>query len=780
MVLGAKVPFRLLPNTNIFPNFSIFELLNKTTMKSRILYLFLALFCLAGRAIAQVDTEFWFAAPYAVTHNPGQFIDRVFRFSSFAAPATITVSQPANPAFPDTVIQLAANSSFTLNVSPWANMVQANPPNTVLNYGFRITSTSNISAYYEITNLTEVYNNPDIFALKGKNALGTRFFTPFQTFWFNETITEPTFSSFDIVATENNTLVTITPTRDLVGHPAGTTFSVVLNRGQVYSARAAGNLAAQHPTGSKVIANKPIAITLKDDSAKNNNLGGCADLAGDQLVPVDQLGMEYAVVRGFLTGNNDRAYVLATSNNTQVFVNGVLQTTLAEGAAYEVQITLPSVYITTSQPAYVWHITGFGCEVGGAVLPALVCRGSSQINFTRSNIENFGIILITKADWRDAFAVNGQPVDASAFAPVPATNGEWYAASLQFNTLQVQPNSLSTVTNTEGLFQMGIINGGNSSGCRYGYFSEYNNVSVNLGPDLSLCEGQSALLDATAESSNAVYLWHDGSANPTFSVTEAGTYYVNVSAPGCESTDTIRVDYYPYPEVDLGPDQLLCNGATATLDATHAGDAQYEWQDGSQQPTLAVSQAGTYSVSITVNGCTSADTVGITALNKPQPFAIGADTLICLGDSLLLDATLQGADSYEWQDGSNSPAFSVTETGTYAVTWSNVCGDTTSAPVEIEVKDCKCRVEVPTVFTPNGDNRNDRFGAFYAECRFTQFQLRVYNRWGKLVFSTSDPQASWDGQYQGEPAPSDVYVWQLMFVDEEVSDTRRGDVTLVR
>jgi gliding motility-associated-like protein len=749
-------------------------------MKLRILLSAWAICCFAGLSQAQVDTEFWFAAPYAVTHSPGQPIDRLFRFSSFAEPTTITVSQPANPSFPDTVIQLAANSSFTLNVSPWVNSVQASPPNTVLNYGFRITSTSNISAYYEITNLTEVYNNPDIFALKGKNALGTKFYTPFQTFWFNEPINEPTYSSFDIVATENNTSVTITPTRDLVGHPAGIAFTIVLNRGQVYSARATSNLGAQHPTGSKVVANKPIAITLKDDSAKNNNLGICADLAGDQLVPVNQLGTEYAVVRGFLNNNNDRAYVLATAGNTQVYINGVLQTTLAEGATYEVQINQPSVYIRTTQPAYVWHITGFGCEVGGAVLPALICRGSSQINFTRSNSENFGLILITKADWRDAFAVNGQPVDAAPFAPVPGTNGEWYAASLQFTTGQVEPDSLSIVTNSEGIFQMGIINGGNTSGCRYGYFSEYNNISVDLGPDLSLCEGQSTVLDATAESGNAVYTWQDGSTTPTFNVTEAGTYYVDVTAPGCESTDTIQVAYYPYPEVDLGPDQLLCNGATATLDATHPGDAEYQWQNGSQQPVLVASQAGNYAVSVTVNGCTAADTVAISTLNTPPAIPIGVDTLICLGDSLLFDATQPGAAEYLWQDGSTSPTFAVTETGFYSVTWSNVCGDTTSTPVEVEVKDCKCRVEVPTVFTPNGDERNDRFGAFFAECRFTQFQLRVYNRWGALVFSTSDPQIRWDGEYQGQPAPSDVYVWQLSYEDEGISTTKRGDVTLVR
>jgi hypothetical protein len=143
-------------------------------------------------------------------------------------------------------------------------------------------------AYYE--GVTSCNCNPDIFALKGKNALGTNFIISAQTFLNNANYAR---SGFDIVATQSNTSITIVPSSDIVGHPAGVPFTIVLNMGETYSAEAsniAGNL---HLSGSTVIANKPIAITIKDDSMSGAPYGGCADLMGDQTIPVPVTGKEY-------------------------------------------------------------------------------------------------------------------------------------------------------------------------------------------------------------------------------------------------------------------------------------------------------------------------------------------------------------------------------------------------------------------------------------------------------------------------------------------------------
>lgn len=744
------------------------------------LYFFaLVAFLAAYRPLqAQVDTEFWFATPNTVTHNVGQPIDRLFRISTFGQAATVTISQPANAGFVPIVFNMGANTSTVFNISPWAATSLATPADVVLNGGFQITSTASISVYYEVTSLTDIYQNPDIFVLKGKNALGTEFYTPFQNFWNNLAYSSqiPN-NAFDIVATEDNTAITITPSQAIVGHAANVPFTITLNKGQMYSAEAVSGAASQHLSGSHIVADKPIAITLKDDSVNNQSVGGCGDLNGDQLVPVDQLGKEYILVKGFLNNNNDRAFVLAVEDGTQVSINGTVTAMLNTGDTYPIVINQPSMLVTMNKPSYVWHVTGFGCEVGGAVLPAINCRGSRQINFTRSNDESFGIILITKAEWYDDFLLNGQAIASSNFAPVPGTNNEWYAASIQYTTAQLASGVASSVVNTQGLFQMGIINGGAASGCRYGYFSEYNLSEVNLGADLSLCEGQTRVLNATA--TGATYLWQDGSTQPIFTVNGPGQYSVTVDILGCQSSDTIQVDYFPYPVVELGPNRTLCTGASLTLDAGNPG-ATYQWHNSSTSQTFTVTQAGVYAVTVSSNGCTASDNITISTLAPPTPFVLGRDTTICLGDTLVLDATQAGIEAYVWLDGFTEPIYEVTESGIYLVSWINGCGSANSEPVNIEVRACNCRLEIPSVFTPNGDGKNDVFGAFYTECSFDAFQLQVYNRWGAEVFSTTDPAARWNGEVKGQAAPSDVFVYRLAYTVDGQETVRQGDLTLVR
>src|SRR5690606_170831 len=103
------------------------------------------------------------------------------------------------------------------------------------------------------------------------------------------------YASFDVVATEDGTEVMIYSPVPVDGHPALTAFTVVLNRGQTYSCGWTGANYTQpstHPSGAVVLANKPVAISIKDDS-NHNPSGGCYDLMLDQLVPVNILGTDY-------------------------------------------------------------------------------------------------------------------------------------------------------------------------------------------------------------------------------------------------------------------------------------------------------------------------------------------------------------------------------------------------------------------------------------------------------------------------------------------------------
>src|SRR5690606_15503907 len=167
---------------------------------------------------AQVDTLFWFAAPEVSHSISAGVLDRpiYLRLTTYGQPATVTISQPAAGGMPVQTIAIAANSTQSVDLTPWINFIECQPPNTVLNYGLKVTSTAPVSAYYDVVSGGggAAINNPEAFVLKGRSALGTDFLIPSQNYIHNvqQTAYVPTpYSSFDIIATENNTSVTITP-----------------------------------------------------------------------------------------------------------------------------------------------------------------------------------------------------------------------------------------------------------------------------------------------------------------------------------------------------------------------------------------------------------------------------------------------------------------------------------------------------------------------------------------------------------------------------------------
>ena len=174
---------------------------------------------------AQIDNVFWFAAPEISpnhAHNPITFC-----FTSFSSPATVTIMQPANPAFTPVTVNLNAYSYYALDVTSQESTVSTAPVNTVCNYGFKIVSTANITTYYQLG-----ANNSEIYTLKGRNALGTDFTVPMQNLLVDGPPSDPR-NSIEIVATENNTTVTIIPSQPLTGGiPAGTPITITLNAGQ--------------------------------------------------------------------------------------------------------------------------------------------------------------------------------------------------------------------------------------------------------------------------------------------------------------------------------------------------------------------------------------------------------------------------------------------------------------------------------------------------------------------------------------------------------------------
>ena len=321
----------------------------------------------AGRLHAQLDTEFWFAAPEVWANHGDQPI--VLRFSTLYQPAVVSVSQPANPGFPVQNLAIGAYGTMTLDLTPWIDDIENTPFNTVLPQGLHIESDAHITAYYEVNHPL----NPDIFALKGQSALGNEFYLPFQNY-LNNGYTQSK-AGIDIVATEDNTEITIIPTQNLTGYAAGTAITITLDAGETYAFRAANVAANQHTSGTLVTSTAPIAVTVSDDSIVGTPYqGSCMDLLGDQAIPVSVAGVEYIAVKGNLNGP-DKVFLVGTKDNTSISINGLNVWTLDAGETYAHTLTAAAAFYESSAPVVALHMTGFGCEVGGAILPPINCTG---------------------------------------------------------------------------------------------------------------------------------------------------------------------------------------------------------------------------------------------------------------------------------------------------------------------------------------------------------------------------------------------------------------------
>jgi len=556
---------------------------------------------LSFNALAQKDTEFWFVAPEITQNNPSNFDNPVaFRFSTYGAPAVVRISQPANPAFPVQILNIAANTSGVLQLPPLFQFVENTPANTVLNKGFLIESTSPITAYYEVIGTSP--NNPELFSLKGRNALGTTFYTPFQNVTGNSPDYTPLpHAAFDIVATEDNTLVTITPTRAIVGHAANLPFNINLNRGQTYSGEATSQLAAQHPTGSKIVSNKPIAVTVKDDLLEGGPLYGgfCRDLMGDQIVPVEKLGTRYVVHKGLLNGD-EFAFIVATQNATQIKLDGILSGTINAGQQFNLNIDAGGHFIESSAPVYVLQMTGNNCELAGEILPALDCSGSSAVRFVRSTDEPFFLFLTTRSGFEAGFALNGNAglIQASDFQIVPGSSGEFVSAFISFSNIEVSAGASSVVTNNQGLFQLGILNGaGSGTGCRFGFFSDFGNKVV-IENNVALCPNDSIEIEGQQYTAPAT---------------------VSINLPGVNGAcDTVAVyELVLKTEVLTNQSIALCPGQTVSL-----GGQNYTAPD-----TVSLTLAGS-------NG--DCDTLATYYLTLKPQVSISENIALCPGQMVSL------------------------------------------------------------------------------------------------------------------------------------------------
>jgi gliding motility-associated-like protein len=353
---------------------------------------------------------------------------------------------------------------------------------------------------------------------------------------------------------------------------------------------------------------------------------------------------------------------------------------------------------------------------------------------------------------------------------------------------------------------------------------QYNNINASFvaSPVSQTLPNSTISIVNTSNPGPWSYQWDFGdgttSVNPnvnqhTYSTFGMYTITLSVSNGDCSATQTAMIEIKPIPPVldfDYNPDKG-CAPLTVTFTdkSQYADPGSYVWQFGDNQgtsrainPTYTYYEPGIYSVTLTAaNALGETSTITkhaiIEVYDKPSAqFNLKPRVIYTPGGKLYTDNQSFGASSYLWHfgDGNTSTDFEpehtymATDEGHFDVTliayndWG--CTDTLTVDAAVQVLKGG-QLLIPNAFSPNlsgPGNANGENDVFLPLMRGVQeFQMLVFNRWGELLYETTNPAEGWDGYYQGRLCPQDVYVYKIIakFSDGQMV-TRVGDINLLR
>lgn len=202
----------------------------------------------------------------------------------------------------------------------------------------------------------------------------------------------------------------------------------------------------------------------------------------------------------------------------------------------------------------------------------------------------------------------------------------------------------------------------------------------SLGKDTTLCEGQVLVLKPEVKDADS-FLWHDSSDQPSIEVSKSGEYYVEISRGSCLYSDTIKVEFDPLFEIDIGNDTTLCEGQEILLELSGDHEATYLWNDGSNGSNLLVDSEGVYTVQGIKGACRVIDSVDVQYHIFDLPKLL--EEYRCEGYPASLESPLPLAENH-WSTGVSGPSVEVdTFEEFYVAIEENGCRDT----VEYVVKE---------------------------------------------------------------------------------------------
>ncbi len=328
------------------------------------------------------------------------------------------------------------------------------------------------------------------------------------------------------------------------------------------------------------------------------------------------------------------------------------------------------------------------------------------------------------------------------------------------------------------------------------------NITLDAGPDITICEGTTTTLNAVSNGNN--FQWTPSSSLNNTSILASSAspvtttkYYITAQLGICSLVDSVIVNVNPSPIPVAQQSMSICYGQDIQLFGS--GGVRYNWSPSTylNNPSIpdpiAIQPKKTITYHLSVfdgKGCQSLNdvTTTLTVTAPPKIFA-GNDTSIVLSQPFqLMAADINNSMfvQYTWSPpiGLNNPFLQnpiaiIDQNSTYIVTAKTAAGCEGNDDIIIKVYKA-ADIFVPTAFTPNHDGKNDMLRAIPVGIKSFKYFI-IYNRWGEKIFYTTNSDKGWDGKYVGISQQSGVFVWLTEGISfDGKTIQKKGTVALIR
>lgn len=280
------------------------------------------------------------------------------------------------------------------------------------------------------------------------------------------------------------------------------------------------------------------------------------------------------------------------------------------------------------------------------------------------------------------------------------------------------------------------------------------------------------------------YLWSTGDTTAQISITQPGTYWLKVYLEeyGYVS-DTFTIGQKSVIPLQMPTDISLCKDKLPVRFQVNPDYLHYQWNNGDTTNFKQATQSGLYSITVNDVCGEQYGNMRVTIQDTIPDFIILSDLPnniepnLCNAENyyIHLYPSVQ-LPNYNWNTGENYGTITVEKPGTYTLISQNECGN---KKAEIKISACEPQIFVPNAFSPNNDNIND-FLTWYSQYPLQNQTMKIYDRWGELIYQTTEQTRGWNGIFNNQECRADLYIYTLEYEVEGNIKLKKGDFSLIR